>query len=109
MAVGISGRCEAKRTPSRWNAVPLHLSPERHSADLQGGGGSLAVALESLQRALDHEAFLFGKVERIVAGAYPGLLRHLWRQIAHTDAGAVGKDDRSFHRMFELADIAGHR
>ena len=60
----------AERADQRLRAEPvlLHLAPKRDGADLQGVSGLAPVAAKTLQRALDHGAFLCLKVEAVVGG-----------------------------------------
>jgi uncharacterized protein with PQ loop repeat len=54
--------------------VLLHLPPQGDGADLQRLRGLAPVAAKTLQRALDHGAFLCLKVEAVVGGTQTSLL-----------------------------------
>jgi hypothetical protein len=66
----------AGRADQRLRAEPvlLHLAPKRDGADLQGVSDLAPVAAKTLQRALDHGAFLCLKVEAVVGRTQTSLL-----------------------------------
>lgn len=52
------GNLHASGNSLRRQLVLLHLSPERHGADIQGLGRALPIALETLERAANQISFL---------------------------------------------------